>query len=87
MSQIHAKTDKLTLVAVAQPDGKMRVTSQSWERPAGDFARAVPGMQLAAKRCPPIRRGKAPSEWSPLPNWPIDPLLAKSAVFNFQVDI
>ena len=22
-----------------------------------------------------------------LPNWPIDPLLAKSAVFNFQVDI
>ena len=33
MSQIHAKTDKLSLVAVAQPDGKMRVTSQSWDDP------------------------------------------------------
>ncbi len=33
MSQIHAKTDKLTLVAIAQPDGKMRVTSQSWDDP------------------------------------------------------
>jgi hypothetical protein len=31
MSQIHAKTDKLSLVAVPQPDGKMRVTSQSWD--------------------------------------------------------
>ncbi len=29
MSQIHAKTDKLSLVALPQPDGKMRVTSQS----------------------------------------------------------
>jgi hypothetical protein len=27
MSQIHAKTDKLSLVAVPQPDGKMRVTT------------------------------------------------------------
>jgi hypothetical protein len=33
MSQIHAKTDKLSLVAVPQPDGKMRVTSQSWDDP------------------------------------------------------
>ena len=33
MSQIHAKTDKLTLVAVAQPGEKMRVTSQSWDDP------------------------------------------------------
>jgi hypothetical protein len=31
MSQIHAKTDKLSLVAVPLPDGKMRVTSLSWE--------------------------------------------------------
>ena len=31
MSQIHAKTDKLSLVAVPLPDGKMRVTSQSWD--------------------------------------------------------
>jgi hypothetical protein len=31
MSQIHAKTDKLSLVAVAQPDGKVRVTSSSWD--------------------------------------------------------
>ncbi len=33
MSQIHAKTDKLSLVAVPAPDGKMRVTSQSWDDP------------------------------------------------------
>ena len=33
MSQIHAKTDKLSLVAVPLPDGKMRVTSQSWDDP------------------------------------------------------
>ena len=33
MSQIHAKTDKLTLVAVPQPDGKVRVTSSSWDDP------------------------------------------------------
>ncbi len=38
MSQIHAKTDKLSLVAVPDKDGKMRVTSQSWDDPAGDFA-------------------------------------------------
>ncbi len=31
MSQIHANTDKLTLVAVALPDDKMRVTSRSWD--------------------------------------------------------
>jgi len=31
MSQIHATTQKLSLVAVPQPDGKMRVTSQSWD--------------------------------------------------------
>jgi hypothetical protein len=31
MSQIHAKTDKLSLVAVPLPDGKMRVASQSSE--------------------------------------------------------
>jgi hypothetical protein len=31
MSQIHAKTDKLSLVAVSLPDGKVRVTSQSWD--------------------------------------------------------
>jgi hypothetical protein len=29
MRQIHAKTDKLSLVAVPDKDGKMRVTSQS----------------------------------------------------------
>ncbi len=33
MSQIHANTDKLTLVAVALPDDKMRVTSRSWDDP------------------------------------------------------
>ena len=33
MSQIHAKTDKLSLVAVPDKDGKMRVTSQSWDDP------------------------------------------------------
>lgn len=33
MSQIHAKTDKLSLVAVPQHDGKLRVTSQSWDDP------------------------------------------------------
>jgi hypothetical protein len=33
MSQIHAKTDKLSLVAVPQPDGKMRVTRLSWDEP------------------------------------------------------
>ena len=33
MSQIHAKTDKLSLVAVPLPEGKMRVTSQSWHDP------------------------------------------------------
>ncbi len=33
MGQIHAKADKITLVAVPQPDGKMRVTSQSWDDP------------------------------------------------------
>jgi len=33
MCQIHAKTDKLSLVAVPQPDGKMRITSQSWDDP------------------------------------------------------
>ncbi len=31
MSQIHAKTDKLSLVAVPQPDGKIRITSSSWD--------------------------------------------------------
>ncbi len=31
MSQIHAKTDKLSLVAVPDKDGKMRVTSRSWD--------------------------------------------------------
>ncbi len=34
MSQIHAKTDKLSLVAVPDKDGKMRVTSQSWDTAA-----------------------------------------------------
>jgi len=33
MSQIHAKTDKLSLVAVPQPDSRMRVTSSSLEDP------------------------------------------------------
>jgi hypothetical protein len=33
MSQIHAKTDKLSLVAVPQPDGKARITSSSWDDP------------------------------------------------------
>jgi hypothetical protein len=33
MSQIHAKTDKLSLVAVPEKDGKMRVTSRSWGDP------------------------------------------------------
>ena len=33
MAQIHAKTDKLSLVAVPLPDGKMRVRSQSWDDP------------------------------------------------------
>ncbi|MGO8974716.1 MAG: hypothetical protein ACLQNV_14470 [Steroidobacteraceae bacterium] len=33
MSQIHAKTDKLSLVAVPDKDGKMRVTSLSWDDP------------------------------------------------------
>ena len=33
MSQIHAKTDKLSLVAVPQPGGKLRVTSNSWDDP------------------------------------------------------
>ncbi len=33
MSQIHAKADKITLVAAAQPDGKMRITSLSWDDP------------------------------------------------------
>jgi hypothetical protein len=33
MSQIHAKTDKLSLVAVPEKDGKMRVTSLSWDDP------------------------------------------------------
>jgi hypothetical protein len=31
MSQIYAKTNKLSLVAVPQPGDKMRVTSQSWD--------------------------------------------------------
>jgi len=33
MGQIHAKADKLSLVAVAQPDGKLRITSSSWDDP------------------------------------------------------
>jgi hypothetical protein len=33
MSQIHTKTDKLSLVAVPEKGGKMRVTSQSWDDP------------------------------------------------------
>ncbi len=33
MSQIHAKSDKLALVAAAQPDDKMRVASSSLEDP------------------------------------------------------
>ncbi len=33
MSQIHATTEKLTLVAVPQPDGKVRITSNSWDDP------------------------------------------------------
>jgi hypothetical protein len=33
MSQILAKTDKLALVAVPFPDGKMRVASQSRDDP------------------------------------------------------
>ena len=33
MSQIHATTQKLALLAVPLPDGKMRVTSQSWDDP------------------------------------------------------
>ncbi len=33
MSQIHAKTDKLSLVAVPEKGDKMRVTSQSWDDP------------------------------------------------------
>ncbi len=31
MGQIHAKTDKLSLVAVPLPDGKVRITSNSWD--------------------------------------------------------
>ncbi len=33
MSQIHAKTDKLSLVAVPEKGDKMRVKSQSWDDP------------------------------------------------------
>ncbi len=38
MSQIHATTQKLLPIAVPLPDGKMRVKSQSWDDPVGDFA-------------------------------------------------
>lgn len=31
MSQIHATTQKLSLVAVPEKGDKMRVTSQSWD--------------------------------------------------------
>jgi hypothetical protein len=33
MSQIHAKTDKLSLVAVSQADGKTRISSASRDDP------------------------------------------------------
>jgi hypothetical protein len=46
MSQIHAKTDKLSLVAVAQPDCKIRVTSSSW----GDPLVTLPG-EVLELRC------------------------------------
>jgi len=45
MSQIHAKTDKLSLVAVSLPDGKVRVTSQSWD----DAVVLLPGEVLAVR--------------------------------------
>jgi hypothetical protein len=45
MSQIHAKTDKLSLIAVAQPDGKTRITSQSWD----DAVVILPGEMLGLR--------------------------------------
>ncbi len=55
MSQIHAKTDKLTLVAVPQPDGKVRITSNSWDDPVVLLPTAVLELRCVDRRVSTIR--------------------------------
>ncbi len=50
MSQIHAKTDKLSLVAVPEKDGKMRVTSLSWDDPLHRHGHRRPRTPRVASR-------------------------------------
>ncbi len=76
MSQIHAKTDRLSLVAVPQPDGKMRVASNSWDDPLV----ILPGGVWRWR--PLIARGKAPSEWIS----PIDAGSPMAVLLWHQVD-
>jgi hypothetical protein len=47
MSQIHAKTDKLPLVAVPQPDGKVHITSPSWDDPVVPLTGEVLALRFA----------------------------------------
>jgi hypothetical protein len=80
MSQIHAKTDKLALVAVSVKDGKMRVTSQSWDDPLvllADHSLVLAGTSRSTV-IPPRMFGQAPGRGSHLPV--SDPLPTRSAI-------
>jgi hypothetical protein len=50
-----AMSDKTTIVVESQPDGKMRITSGSWD---GEKARCSARLHVA-------RKTKAPDEWDP----------------------
>jgi hypothetical protein len=52
-----ATSDKATIVVERQPDGKMRVTSGSWDGEKVIFARS--GARSAKCRRPPARRAQA----------------------------
>jgi hypothetical protein len=63
-----ATSDKTTIVIERQPDGKMRVTSGSWESEKVflkdqvlEVRHAVPDARLHV-----ARKTKAPDEWDPL---------------------
>jgi hypothetical protein len=52
MSQNHAKTQKLSLVAVPEKDGKVRVMSQSRDNPLTTFLGRGPGIQCQQDDAP-----------------------------------
>jgi hypothetical protein len=67
-----ATSDKITLVVAKQPDGKMRVTSASWEGEKVFSRDQVLEVRSVEGQLHVARKGRTHDEWDP-PIEPYDP--------------